>query len=228
MNFVFSRSARIPVVEDRGLSVPNPRVQTFHETVLFAELADGRDRALAHQTKIAGVGGDVDVTHLPHQAIEAVGRGFLQEGFALPGPPGRVDDIETLLPLVNQGGDQFRRILQIGVDDDDGVAARDIQSRGQCGFLAEIPAQFDDADFLIGAPYCPEHIEGPIPASIVHVDNFRRIGKGSQDGAETRMEQGQDLLLIENGNDHRYCSLQPLIRTHRDSLFRNVQLACNV
>ena len=47
----------------------------------------------------------------------------------------------ALAPISDEGLDHFRRMLEIGVEDDAGRAARMIEPSGDRDFLAEIPAQ---------------------------------------------------------------------------------------
>ncbi len=46
----------------------------------------------------------------------------------------------TCLPLEYQARDQLRRVLQIGIDDHNGVALRLMQTGRHCDLLAEVAA----------------------------------------------------------------------------------------
>ena len=88
--------------------------------------------APAHQPEIAGVHRDLDPRDPGEQAIEGFGRFLLEAGFAGAAAPQAVDDVGAFLRhhLVHRR-QQFRRILQVGIDDQHEVAAHGGEARRQ-------------------------------------------------------------------------------------------------
>ena len=58
--------------------------------------------------------------------------------------PHTVNDVVAFLPLLHELRDQLRRVLQVGVDDHDGVAARRQHARRNGVLIPEIAAEADE------------------------------------------------------------------------------------
>ena len=129
------------------------------------------------------------------------GRPF-QPRFALAHPALRVDHVEAVAPSGNQRGNDFRRVLQIGVDHDYRVAACVIQAGGDGDFLAEIARQTDRCNAVIGPPKCLDGRPRIVGTAVVDVNDFP-LAQGIHHREKARMECRQPHGLIEGRNDHR-------------------------
>ena len=83
-----------------------------------------------------------------------------------------VDNIVTILPFANQLRYQFRRILQVGIDDDNRVASGLVQAGAESDFLAEISAQIEQRNTIV---YFPERVypfQRAIDAAVIDIDDL--------------------------------------------------------
>lgn len=76
--------------------------------------------------------------------------------FAGPAPPNAIRNVGTGAPSGHELADDFRRILEVGVDKHDCVASRVFQSSGQRTLVAKISRQRHDADGRIGRRQGPK------------------------------------------------------------------------
>ncbi|KAG1207451.1 hypothetical protein G6F35_011008 [Rhizopus arrhizus] len=130
------------VVDDAGRHA-HPRVQAFHIAAAFGQFQQCPHCPPAHQPEIARVGGDGGPAKAVQQAVERVSRGAFQPALPCPAASAHADDVRTLLPGPHHFGNQFRRVLEVGVQQDHRVAFG-MDDAGRHGrFLAEIAAQPD-------------------------------------------------------------------------------------
>ena len=87
-------------------------------------------------------------------------------------------------------------MLQIAIEQDDGVAVRCLKARGQCGLLAEVTRQRDAAKPFEFAP-CRYHRSGVVGAAIVDHDDFPAQSRGPQDLFEAGQQHAQIGCLVE-------------------------------
>ena len=87
------------------------------------------ERAPAHQPEVAGVERDVDLGRARQQPVETVRGRALECGLAGAAPAHAVDDVGAARRAspASIGGEQLGRVLEIGVDDQDGVAAAKVE-----------------------------------------------------------------------------------------------------
>src|SRR4029450_13272690 len=106
---------------------------------------------------------------------------------------------------VGPGGEKFRnqlgRILQIRIDDDDGVALGVIEPRRQRDLLAEVAAEIDDRDSGIRILQAMEDIQGIVRAAVVDIEHLEIDHDRIEYGAKPLMKRRQDLPLVVSGNN---------------------------
>ena len=152
--------------------------------------------------EIAGVDGDALPAKDIHHPVECVGRHPLEHRFTRPRPALGVDDISTfLLPAVDQQGNDLGRILKVCVDDDYGVAAAVIQPGRHGDFLAEIPAEVDEANRRVVFPQRVQQIHRSIAAAVVDVDDFARIAQPRPYGGKAPVELEHDVGFVIDQHD---------------------------
>ena len=96
----------------------------------------------------------------------------LERRFAMALGSLRVGDVVALTIAREHLGDDFRRILQIGVHDHDGVAGCVIQARGERRRVAEVPREVDELDPVIpGGPFRQQRGRA-VATAVVHDDPF--------------------------------------------------------
>ena len=123
------RVTAVPIVDDIGLATAEPRDHSAQKAILLGHRVQPRHDRLRHQTKIARITGDRNVGDARQQPIEKIGGQPFEDRFARARAPTPVDDVVSLIHARHHGTEQFRRILQIGVDDEHAVPARTIRDR---------------------------------------------------------------------------------------------------
>ena len=161
-----------------------------------------------HQPEVAGIGGDIDIGEPVDQAVEA-GRGrALKKAFAVTLAALAVNHIGILIHQRHHVGQQLRRILQIGIDDQDALAAADRQPGGERELVAVVAHQADRHDPRVGGGGGRHDLPGPVARAVVDQHDFAGAApcgtQGVQDGTDPAQEFGQDVLLVETGSHHGY------------------------
>ena len=126
------------VIQDRGLLEADPGEQSFHKTGTLRQTLQGIHCRTRQQTEIARVTRDGYLRHIFQHAVESSGGDAFQPAFTLACAPRGVNHVVTLTPFRNQIGNEFRRILQICIYRDDGLAARMIYACGKRNFFAKV------------------------------------------------------------------------------------------
>ena len=92
-----------------------------------------------------------------------------------------LDHVEAIaLPRPDHVGDQPRRMLQVPIHDDHGVAARSLESRAQRLFLAEAPAQSNGSQRRmsgrVAAWTCGASVATLVPGLLFGLDTLVAVG----------------------------------------------------
>ena len=132
------------VVGERHLAEADPGDHAADEARLFGQAQERVERAPAHQPEIAGVERDRRVGDAVEQAIERRRRRLLEERLAVALAAHGIDDVGLLRRhLRAHVAEQFGRVLQVGVDDQDLLARAQIEPRGQRELVAVVARQVD-------------------------------------------------------------------------------------
>ena len=91
-----------------------------------------------HQSEIARIHRDTHIGNAIDQPIEQRRAESLEPALALTFCPDGVHDLVAILPLLRQFGYGFRRILQVRVDDDHGVAPCIVPAGRDGDLMAEV------------------------------------------------------------------------------------------
>ena len=104
-----------------------------------------------------------------------------------------MDDLHPGAPLRDHLRDQFGRVLQVGVDDDHGLAAAVPQTGEDRRFLAEVAAERETPDPWFTGRESTEALEGVVPAAVIDHEDLPGRGAGLKDlgdGCERPFQAG--------------------------------------
>src|SRR5579859_2284234 len=136
----------LALIADAGLAKANPGREPAHEAMVLTHLPHGQHHLAVNQPEVAGVGRNVNRRQTANDAVEH-GRGEqLEPGFADAHRPLRIDHLVALVPLFDQLVDHLRRVLQVGVDNDDRVALGVVNAGRDGDLVAKIAGKLDDFD----------------------------------------------------------------------------------
>ena len=96
------------------------------------------DGATVDEPEVAGVAGDVDLAEPAQEPVEAMGGEALEPRLPVAGVANGVDHVVARPPLLAHLERDLGRVLEIGVDDDGGVAGRVVESGGQRRLMPEV------------------------------------------------------------------------------------------
>ncbi len=125
-----------------------------------------------HQAEIARIERDFDIRDAVNQAIKDRRSELLEPGFALSFSAHSVDDLVTFFPLFRQFQDDFRRILQVSINDDDGIATRIVPAGRDGNLMPKIARKDDRADMPVGFSQFADFFCGAVCGTIVHEYKF--------------------------------------------------------
>jgi hypothetical protein len=118
------------------------------------------------------------------------------------------DDIMSGLDFREQLRDFLRRILQVGVERHDHLAARALERRHDRHVLAEIAVEVDDAHLL--RPLCVkilEQHERVVTAAIVGEEDFERLADLVEHRGQAQEQRRQVFLLVVYRNHDAHIRL---------------------
>ena len=133
-----------PVVDDRHLAEADPGDHAADEARLLGQAQQGVERAPAHQPEVARVARYVDLGEPRQQAVEELRGAALERRLAGPRLAHGVDDVGALpVHLRQHRRQQLRRILEIGVDDQDPAPGAEIEPGGERELMAVVAREVD-------------------------------------------------------------------------------------
>ena len=148
----------VTVIGERHLPEPDPGDHAADEARLFGQGEQRVERAAAHQPKISGVERDIDIRRPRQQPVEAMRRRPLERGFAGPALADAIDHVGVLaLHRLQHCRKQFGRVLKIGVDDQDPLAAADVEAGSQRQLMTVVAGQIDRNDVRVRGRQVTHH-----------------------------------------------------------------------
>ena len=168
--------ALVTVVEDGDLAESGPGYQAADKAAVFAAAAEMLHGQTVHQPEIPGVRGDVHVTEPTDDPVKEPGGKSLENVLPRSGSPLGKNNLVALLPFVDQLRDQLRGILQIGIDDNDGVAGGVIDARSSGHLMTKIPAEEDVLDVGVLSGQLGDDAAGFVGAAVVDEDKLITFG----------------------------------------------------
>jgi hypothetical protein len=201
--------ARLPPVAPRVVAhghLPDAEAEALgpHQDLRVHEGADRRDRDRLEHAAVEHLEGAVDVAHgeaeeEPHAAPPAEGQRAPHEGVA----PGRAvagHDVAV-------GGEGEERLelgeveLEVGVAEEDEVAARGAETRAERRPVAPVRRVGDDAQTRVLAPARVEERRAPVAAPVVDEDQLEGAGELRRDG-EGGVEERPEVRLLVADREH--------------------------
>ena len=192
-----------PVIGDRHLPEADPGDHAANEARLLGKAQQRVERAPAHQAEIAGIERDLDLGQLRQQPVEDLGRAPLERGLAGARAPDRIDHV-GLLPLhfLDHLRQQLRRVLKVGVDDQDPLARAQVEARGQSELVAVIARQVDGDQPRIGDGELAHDLPAAVARAVVDQDDLIIVPGDRRGGlGDAGVELGEAGLLIVAGDD---------------------------
>jgi hypothetical protein len=104
-------------------------------------------------------------------------------------------------PSIDHGGNQFGRILQVCVEDNDGVAPRKDQAGRDGDLMTEISGQARVAHAGIALLQIAHHFQRIVVASIIHQHDFALSVEAVHNLRQAPIGLQEGLLFIEDGED---------------------------
>jgi len=173
------------------------------DAVALGQGVEPADHPGRDQPEVADVLGNM---HLARQAVdglvEAPGCPALEKRVVPSRGTPRVDDVEAALPLRQQIGDEFRRVLQVGVHDDDGIAVGAPEPGGQGGLVAEVARQIDDRDARVALACGQQQRQGTVARTVVDRDQTELVVQAVKDREQGIQEQREHGFFVVGRNDH--------------------------
>ena len=78
----------------------------------------------------------------------------------------------AVAPARDHLGNNFGRILQVSVDDDNCVSGGVFESGADGGLMSEVARQANHAHVFVGPLNCPQQINGYVAAAVINVDEL--------------------------------------------------------
>jgi hypothetical protein len=196
-----------------GLREPDERHQATQIAVALLQTIDLVDHSPAHQTKIAGVLGNVDIRDTPDHEVRRACNDPPNPRLVLPRAALREYHIEAVSPLRNHLDDQLRRVLQVHVHDDNGVATGVLKAPERSHRLADATAERQQLHARVALAMREDHLFGPVRRRIQREDDLEIRRELLEDRDHPPQELGDVLLFLEDrDNDGEQ---QSAIVTHR-------------
>ena len=176
--------------------------------------------AAAHQAEVAGIDGDVDAGDPGEQAIEGLGRFLLEAGFAGAAAAQAIDDVGAFAHhhLVHRR-EQFRRVLQVGIDDEHQIAAHGGKSRGQRQLMAVIAGEPDRDDVAVFRREFVDQLPGVVGRAVVDEDQLEPLAaQRARGGGHLTVEFAQAFFFVaaghNDGQKHSAGARHPVLDLH--------------
>ena len=140
-----ARVAAVAAVGDGGLPVADPDGHAAQKPVALAHREECIERAPVQQTEVAGVVLQLDLRQPVEQRVEPPRGRELEARLAFTLLADGIHDVAAGAPVVEHARDQLGRILEVGVEHHDRVAAGMVETGGQRGLMAEVARQLNQA-----------------------------------------------------------------------------------
>ena len=195
--------APVSFIGESHLFQPDPAHHAANEPVAFGHRVQMVERAAAHQPEIAGIRRDLDVDHAAQQAVEHRGGGELEPAFAVAAQPLAVNDIEAFIHLRHHRAEQFRRILQVGIENENALAATEFEPRAQGDLVAVVAGKVDGDDMVVLFGQLENGLARAVRRAIDDKDDLVGGALFQACGRYPPMKLGHPSQLVVARDDHR-------------------------
>ncbi len=213
---VFGRAAHSHARLERHIAdvEADPADQAAQERIVLAQLdAEHVDHGARQQPEVRGAGLQLHGAHAHEGLVEPARGEPLPARHVLAIVADRLDDVAARLPLLHHLGYQLRRVLQVAVQHDSGVARRGVQARHQGQLVAETAGHDDGLHSRITSGDRLEGGFGVVAGRIDHVDEVQAVPglEVRQHGGDPIVEQVDALAFGIDRADH----IDPTHGAHR-------------
>ena len=126
---------------------------------------------------------------------------FFDSCFAFAFRADSMHDFVAFVPFCDEVGDYFGWVLEVGVDDDGGIALAVVHARGYGALVTEITGELD----VCNVGVCGSGEFGPfealVCAAVVDEKEVELLRKGVKEANDSLIEQRKILFFVEEGND---------------------------
>src|SRR5260370_1807857 len=136
--------------------------------MLLAKIRKQQNRLPAKQAEITYLRNNAFVHHGLHEPVKPARSHALKKSVALATDSLSRDDVVSLLEKIQHGGQEIRRVLQIGVHYHNSIAFREVKAGCDCRLMPEIARKPQDLYSLIVAHTIPQDFSAAITASVVN------------------------------------------------------------
>ena len=163
-----------PMVGDRTLRKAEPTDHSAHVTIPLGHGQECVYHLAIQKTEVTGIQRDSGVGQAIDQPVENLGGPQFESGLTIALRADTVNHFVSFLPFLEEFHDHFRRILQIGIDDDDRVASGVFQTGGNGDLVPEIAGKPDDPDTRVLLLQGAKNGSRRIRASVIHIDQLEK------------------------------------------------------
>ena len=157
---------------NKSLCVTDVPDEAADETVVFAELLECFQDPLIDEAEVGPAWCDVDRGYGIQYTIIPFRRHALEEARIVRRFPYGLDDVVAFAPFLDQFGNHRRRMLQVTIHGDDGVAKGMIHAAGNGQLMAEVTGQDKSPHVLILLGQAAEDEGRCIFRTVVDKDDF--------------------------------------------------------
>ena len=178
-------AARLAMVEDLRLPKADPAHEPAQEGVVLLQPQQFDHHAARKQFIVARVHRDVGVGNEIDDVVGPSGDLHLDLGLAGAAEPRGVDHVGALAPFLDHLRNEFRRVLQIGVQADGGRTARVGKAGEDARRRTAAAARVDDLDSSIFHGERAQHAERTVVRAIVDEDHLVVVRFIRKDGRDS-------------------------------------------
>jgi hypothetical protein len=190
------------IVEQRHLLAADPRHHAADEAVALGHDQQQIQYAAGHEAEVAGVGRDGHVGQAADQLVEGGSRCALEQALAVALATLSVDHVGALVDQRHHVRQEFGRVLQIGVDDQDALTAAHREAGGERQLVAVVAHQLHRDDARVAGRRLGHDLPGAVARAVVDQDDLAGAARAVQHGADAAQELGQGFLLIVARGHH--------------------------
>ena len=139
-------------------------------------------------------------------------RGALEFTLTGAGQTAGVDDFISFLPFCDHLSDDLRRILQIGIHDDDCFSGGHVHSRCDRNLMTEIPRQSDVAVAWIAPNKRFQDDGAAIRAAVINEDRFSWSVQLLHQDPHAPQKDREGCLLVEHRHDDAVANACKMVR----------------
>ncbi len=197
------------LVFDVDIAIADPGIEPLGETGPFGKRIQRIDYGPVEQPEIADIALDGNVGGSVVELVEQPGSRALEPGILAPAGAYAVDDLGAFEPGINHGGNDFRRILQVHVHRNHGIALNMAQPCRQSGLLAEAARQANELDGRIAFAGRDRDGSRAVGTAVIDEDDLVRTSAKPvaahrlQNRHSTFEERGDRVFLVEDRHDDR-------------------------